>query len=394
MNAIEDKESNITSSSRLLSIDFMRGLVMVIMALDHIRDYIFLGSIDPLNMAESHPTLYFTRWITHLCAPVFVILAGVSVGIMSQTRDKKYLTRFLLTRGLWLILIELTVVSFGWNMKLGDSFFIGLQVIWALGFSMLCLAAFIWLPRSIIWLVTLSIIFGHNAFDGSLPTNNFNQSMPFWWGIHVTGFTSIFGVKLALLYPIIPWIGVMALGYLIAPIYQYEQTKRQSIMLKVGLACIVGFFILRIPNIYGNPTEWISQSSTWLDIFAIMNVEKYPPSLQYLLITLGISTIILALAENWKSQFVQWMVTFGRVPFFYYIIHLYLIHLIAMIIAQIQGFGWQTALSGFWTYPKEFGLSLWLTYLVWVAVIVILYPVCRWFMRIKSEKNDWWLKYL
>jgi len=384
--------------SRLMSIDFMRGLVMVIMALDHVRDFVFIGHFDPLDLTKTDSVLYFTRWITHLCAPTFMILAGVSAGLMASKLSKTELSKFLIVRGLWLVFIEMTVVSAAWNMAIfSPQFFSSLQVIWALGMSMIALSMLIWLPRKLLILTALVIIFGHNAFDGTLALNNWNnpaEPMPLWWSIHVSGFSQIFGFTVAIAYPLFPWIGVMALGYVITPVFKVEPELRKKILLWGGVSCLVLFFVLRIPNLYGDLNPWVQQESLWFNFLAIMNVQKYPPSLFFLLATLGISSIIIAYAENWQSRFSRWMVTFGKVPFFFYIIHLYLIHLVAIAIGAWQGNDLLVILNGYWTYPATHGINLFATYLVWLVVVIALYFPCRAFMNLKLKRNDWWLKYL
>ena len=317
---------------------------------------------------------------------------------MANWLSKIELSKFLIIRGVWLVFIELTVVSVAWDMViLSPQFFSTLQVIWALGMSMIVLSALIWLPRNLLTLVALVIIFGHNAFDGMLPLNNWSnpaESMPFWWSIHVTGFTQMFGFTVGLAYPLIPWIGVMALGYVITPIFTFKPDVRRRVLFWSGIGCLVLFFVLRVPNLYGDLKPWMLQENYWLDFLAIMNVEKYPPSLAYLLATLGISSIIIALAENWQSRFTQWMITFGKVPFFFYIVHLYFIHLIALAIGAWQGNNLMLILGGYWMYPASHGVNLFVTYLIWLAVVIALYFPCRSFMQLKMKRTDWWLKYL
>ena len=384
--------------ARLQSIDFMRGLVIVIMALDHVRDYVHASVIDPLNLDSTTTPLYLTRWITHLCAPVFVLLAGVSAGLISRKKTKQQLARFLVTRGVWLVFIELTVVSFAWDMNwFSPNFLVGLQVIWALGMSMIALAALIWLPKHSILLIALLMIFGHNAFDGTLPTNNWtppNAPMPIWWSLHVVGMIEVFGVSMYMAYPLIPWIGVMALGYVIAPVFQLEVKQRKRLLLAFGLSCIASFAILRGFNLYGNPTEWSMQSSSFSSFLAMLNVEKYPPSLTYLLVTLGVSSLIMYFAETSQSKFHHWMVNFGKVPFFFYVVHLYVIHLVAIAIGVFQGSDLSVITGPFWLYPASHGVNLFLTYIIWLAIVVLLYFPCRKFVQIKSSHHQWWLKYL
>lgn len=385
-------------TARLQSIDFMRGLVIVIMALDHVRDYVHASTIDPMNLEETNLWLFLTRWITHLCAPVFVILAGVSAGLLAKKLTKFELTQFLLTRGVWLIFIELTLVSVAWDFNfLAPDFFLGFQVIWALGVSMIALAGLIWLPRPSILVIALLLIFGHNAFDGLLPTNNWspeNSPMPFWWSVHVTGFVEIFGIQMFVAYPIVPWVGVMALGYFFASIFELEAEHRKRVLLRFGISSLILFVILRGFNIYGDPSPWEAQENIISTLQAILNVEKYPPSLSYLLATLGVSALIMYLAEHGRSTFHDWMVNFGKVPFFFYVVHLYFIHLIALGIAIVQGSDLGIISRGFYRFPETHGVNLAGTYLIWIGVVVVLYFPCKKFVRVKSTNKSWWLKYL
>ncbi|WP_448564892.1 DUF1624 domain-containing protein [Thalassotalea ganghwensis] len=393
-----DPHENQGYITRLQSIDFMRGLVIVIMALDHVRDYVHASTINPLDLDSTTVPLYLTRWITHLCAPVFVLLAGVSAGLIARKKSKQQLARFLVTRGIWLVFIELTVVSFAWDMNwFSPNFQVGLQVIWALGMSMIALAALIWLPKPLILLIALALIFGHNAFDGTLPTNNWmppNSPMPFWWSIHVSGNVEIFGLTIYMAYPLIPWVGVMALGYMIAPIFELDVSQRKRILMAFALSCIAAFAILRGFNIYGNPTQWSAQANSLLSLLAMLNVEKYPPSLAYLLATLGISSLIMYFAESSQSKFHHWMVNFGKVPFFFYVVHLYVIHLVAIVIGKFQGSDLSVITGPFWLYPDTHGVNLFFTYVIWLAIVILLYFPCRQFVLIKSTNKKWWLKYL
>lgn len=392
------ENKNNSYQSRLQSIDFMRGLVMVIMALDHVRDYVYIDHFDPLDLTQTNGYLYFTRWITHLCAPTFMILAGISAGLMSTKMTKIELSKFLFIRGLWLVFIEFTVVSAAWNFQVwSPNFFPGLQVIWALGVSMVGLSVLIWLPYKLLLLTAIVIIFGHNTLDGTLPINNWqtpSEPMPFWWSVHVTGFSQIFGSTVAVAYPIFPWVGVMALGYVGAPIFKMPPQQRKKILVMGGITSIVLFTVLRIPNIYGDISPWLQQESVWLNLLAILNVQKYPPSLSFLLITLGISSLIIAYAEHLKSRFTNWVVTFGKVPFFFYIVHLYIIHAIALVIASWQGTDITLILQGYWMFPATHGVNLFFTYLIWLTIVVVLYFPCKKFMHLKMRRKDWWLKYL
>ncbi|NVJ99606.1 MAG: DUF1624 domain-containing protein [Alphaproteobacteria bacterium] len=380
---------------RLDSIDFLRGLVMVIMALDHVRDFFTDVRFDPADLSQTDSALFLTRWITHFCAPIFVLLSGLSIGLMAKRLPRVDLCRFLLTRGLWLIFVEVVLVSFGWQFNFGPGFMIALQVIWVIGFSMLVMAALVWLPFWAIVGFGVLVVFGHNLLDyGLLPPKDWTSASPFWTIIHNQGYTLDFGVPTLMLYPILPWIGVMPLGYGLAYLYQMSAGRRQALLLRTGLSMIAGFILLRLLNGYGNPSPWSSQDSMLFTVWSFLNTSKYPPSLSFLLMTLGPGLMILALAEKWQGRFVGWMVTLGRVPFFYYLAHIYLVHSLALIAAEIQGISWQSIATGFWQLPKGYGFSIEIVWLVWIAVVVALYPACKWFAGFKARRKDWWLSYL
>lgn len=381
-------------SYRLKSIDFLRGLIMVIMALDHVRDFITGIPFDPLDLSNTDNAFFATRWITHFCAPLFVLLAGVSVGLMAERKNKKEIAKFLLSRGLWLIFIEVTVVSFAWYFTF-EGFGPFLQVIFVIGLSMLILAALIWLPGVAILIISILIITGHNLLDyGIFPAETFSKPVPFWHMLHVRGFTRDLGLPSLMMYPILPWIAVMPLGYLLAKLYTKEAAARQRSLLYIGLGAIALFILLRAINIYGDPQPWSVQNTTVFTIWSFINTQKYPPSLLFLLMTLGPGLIVLSFAERWKGRFFEWMVIFGRVPFFYYVIHLYLIHLLTLAAAELQGLGWHAGAVPIWRFPATYGYDLWVSWVVWVAVVAALYPACRWFANIKATRNNWWLKYL
>lgn len=380
---------------RLSSIDFLRGLVMVIMALDHVRDYFWDVRFDPLDLEQTNGALFMTRWITHFCAPIFVLLAGLSAGMMAGRRTTAELSRFLLTRGIWLIFIEFTVITFGWTFQSITTFTI-LQVIWAIGVSLVVMSALVWTPRWFIVSFALIVVFGHNLLDFGLfpapvPLNTFG---PFWHALHNVVFTLDLGVPTIVAYPIIPWIGVMPLGYILAGIYKMEATKRQQLLVRIGFSAIILFVLLRVINIYGEPNLMVAQKDMLWNFFAFINVTKYPPSLLYLLITLGPGLIVLSYAEKWRGRFVNWMVVFGQVPFFYYVIHIYVIHLAALAAAEYQGIGWRALMQDSFSYPPEYGFSLPVVWMVWFILVVALYPICKWFADIKKRKKYWWLSYL
>lgn len=383
-----------TRAHRHTSIDFLRGLVMVIMALDHVRDFFTEVRFDPADLSQTDSALFLTRWITHFCAPVFVLLAGVSAGMMATRKSKPELSRFLLSRGLWLIFIEITVVAFAWQFTVPWAF--PLQVIWVIGISMIALAGIIWLPTWAILTFGAIVVLGHNLLDyGLFPMTDFTRPVPFWRIIHASGFTLDLGIPTLMLYPIIPWVGLMPLGYLLAKLYLHMETEaRQKWLIRGGLAIIALFVALRAIGLYGDPQPWSEQKDGLFTLWSFLNTLKYPPSLLFLMMTLGPGLLLLGLAERWRGRLYDVFVTFGRVPFFYYILHLYLIHLIALVAAEMQGIGWQALLTPFWQLPQGYGFPLWVAWLVWVGVVVALYPLCRWFAGLKARRKDWWLSYL
>jgi uncharacterized membrane protein len=393
---------NTLTTNRIKSIDLLRGLIMIIMALDHVRDYFHADAFvyDPLDLEKTTVTLYFTRWITHLCAPIFVLLAGTSAFISGQRKTTKELAVFLVKRGIWLVILEETIVNFGWFFNIGFSFFI-FGVIWVLGLSMICLAWLIFLPRKIIFAIGLIMVFGHNLLDPiHFPGND---KMSFFWGIlHEQKIFSHGRIHIAEFYHLIPWAGVMALGYCLGGIFAkgFDPLKRKRILLQLGTVSLVLFIIIRSINVYGNLYPWTKQSTPVLTFLSFIKISKYPPSLDYLLVTEGFAFIFLALTENISNRLTKIISVYGRVPMFYYIIHIYLIHLTALVAATLLGYRW-TDMTSFYTWIdympnlQGYGFSLPVVYLIWLAIIVILYPLCKSYDRFKaSHREKWWLSYL
>ncbi len=391
-------------SKRVESIDVLRGLAMILMALDHVRDYTNFGYlyIDPTNIDTTTPGLFFTRWITHFCAPVFVFLAGTSAFLYgSQKQSKKVLSKFLFTRGLWLIFIELTVVNLAWtfDIRLGLHIF---QVIWAIGICMVFLSALIYLHKQLLIIIGLLILLGHNLLDGITAQGNDLASV-LWYMTHQQGaaFYNNGETMLFIAYPFLPWLGIMILGYCFGTLYHkdFNATIRRKWLLGMGIAAIAVFIALRFTNSYGNLTPWTKEDSFIYTLMSFINTTKYPPSLLYALMTLGPAMILLYLIDSVKNMWTRILVVIGRVPFFYYIIHLYLIHFIGIIGLLILGEDWKELIlttSRFTSgYLATKGYDLWVTYVVWVIVVVLLYPICRKYMIYKLENKDkWWLSYL
>ncbi|MFN0156727.1 MAG: DUF1624 domain-containing protein [Bacteroidota bacterium] len=383
-------------SHRLDSVDMLRGIVMVIMALDHVRDFFTNVRFYPLDLTQTWPALYMTRWITHFCAPTFVFLAGTGAFLAgTRGKSKPELAKFLLTRGIWLIIVEHTIVRFGWVFNFDYSFMVG-QVIWAIGWSMVCLAGLVFLPVGVITAVGIAIVALHNALDGLQP-EQFGNFAWLWMILHEGGFVEITsGMGMEAAYPLIPWIGVMAAGYGFGAIMQLEEKQRRKTLLRLGLGLALGFIVLRWLNVYGDPNLWTSQRDLLFTIFSFIDTVKYPPSLLYLMMTLGPAIASLALLERVKGRVAEFFIVFGRVPFFYYVLHLPLIHGLAYIAAMITDHdpSFMTANVPPWEWPGEYGFDLPVVYLVWVAVILMLYPACRWYAGLKRRNKSPLLSYL
>lgn len=371
---------------------------MVLMALDHTRDYFHAPAFlyDPADPLQTSIPIYFTRWITHICAPVFCFLAGISVFFVSLKRTRAELSGFLIKRGLWLVFIELTIVNFAWYFDIRFST-PGLLVIWVLGISMIILSALIYFPRNVILVLSCAVIVGHNLLDNV----HFEGSI-FWAILHeFATFNFSNDIAFYAYYPIIPWFAVMSLGYCFGSFYDrsFDVKRRRLIFNSIGISFIVLFFMVRGINNYGNLQPWVQFESFSQTVMSFMNPAKYPPSLSYLLMTIGPALILLANVEAIKGRVVRFFQVFGRVPFFYYILHLYLIHLLALLAAEVTGFGWELMILSDWVTEiellKGYGFNLIVVYSVWVLVIVLIYPLCKKFDSYKlSHKEQWWLSYL
>jgi len=387
-----------STSPRIESIDLLRGIVMVVMALDHVRDY-FHYSVhfyEPTDINKTTLAIFFTRWITHFCAPSFSFLAGTSAFFISRKKTAKQLSAFLLKRGLWLMALDATVITFAWLFDF-QFHIILLITIWSLGASMVFLSGLVFLPSWAIAAIGLIIVSGHNAFDNL----HFNGN-PLWAFLHDGGAFQVGHSIIMFGYPVLPWAGVMALGYSFGVFYTttYDASKRRRTLNVIGLLCIALFAIFIALNSYGNPRPWVYADTPVKTFMSMMNPEKYPPSLWFVLMTLGPSILFLANAEKLSGRIVSVFSTIGRVPFFYYILHLFLIHALAMLAAQLTGFHWSSMiLTDNWVGETKqlqgYGFSLSVVYLVWVAVVVMLYPFCVWYDRYKTNHKDkWWLGYL
>ena len=382
--------------NRIKSIDILRGIVMIIMALDHSRDFFSLATFGPEDLTQASSALFLTRWITHFCAPVFVLLAGTSAFLYGEkVGDKGKLSRFLLTRGFWLIFVELVIVNLVWKFSFA---FIFMQVIWAIGWCMIALAGLIWLPRAAIAAIALVMIFGHNLLDGITATS-FGDFGWLWGVLHQANYWIPMlqkGFGLYIMYPLIPWIGVMALGYVLGDVFLRPDAVRRKQLLSVGGAFVFLFVILRLLNFYGDPSPWAPQEKSALfTFFSFLNTSKYPPSLLFLCMTLGPALLFLPALEKVKGKIADMIIVFGRVPFFYYILHLLVLHLLSKVWSGIT-YGrfdtWQFSSPQNW--PEGYQPELYMTYIGWLVAMVPMYFLCKWFMGVKKRNKAWWMSYL
>jgi len=377
---------------RIESIDVLRGIIMVIMALDHTRDFLTNQKFNPTDLTKASTVLFLTRFITHYCAPGFAFLAGTGAFLyQSNGKTKGQLSRFLITRGLWLILLELTLVNWAVSISFtGPSFnfnygFVMLLVFWVLGIGMILLAALIYLPVRVIAILGLILIFGHNALDNIDPKNLGNIGGTIWQFLHVQSIVTYAGGSRSIfvVYPIIPWAGVMAVGYSFGELFKLERDKRKRILTIIGWSAIALFIIIRLFNIYGDPNHWVSQGTWYRTVLSFINAQKQPPSLDFLLITLGPAILALAYLEGIKNKVTDIFRVYGRVPLFYFLLHLYLLQFLAFIIYHITKLVHIT-----------YGFGLPVIYAVWLLAVIILYFPCRWYMKYKSTHKQWWLGYL
>jgi uncharacterized membrane protein len=369
---------------------------MVLMALDHVRYFLMDVRVNPTDAATTTVPLFFTRWITHLCAPVFMVLAGVGARLsLGRGRDPGSLSRFLLTRGLWLVLLELTVARAAWQFNFDYGYSAAL-VLWALGWCMVALAAVVHLPDRWILLVGGAMVLLHNLADGVAAPGLGNLGW-LWTILHEPGTITLgSGAGLFVLYPLVPWIGVMALGYAAGPIFTTEPALRDRTCVRLGLGLLAAFLILRWVNRYGDPSPWSVQSSLTRTVLAFLDTTKYPPSLLYLLMTLGPAVMFVPLFDRLQGRFADLLRVLGQVPLFFWLLHVPLIHGVAVALSLVR-YGTVTP----WLVrnppvdqPPDYGYGLPVVYFVTLAVVAVLYPVCRWFAAVKKRRRSVWLSYL
>jgi uncharacterized membrane protein len=386
---------------RIFSIDALRGLIMIIMALDHTREFVNASALvfNPEDLTKTSYAFFFTRWITHFCAPVFAFTAGMGAFLrLERGGTKRDLSKFLWTRGLWLVLLELTAVRFVFFFNLGGGNPVFLLVFWMLGIGMIVLAAMIHLPFRVLAGVAIAMIGLHNLLDKITPAK-FGAYGWVWNVLHQPGLIYPDPVVIAG-YPLIPWIGVMAAGYCFARIYRLPDERRRRVLITTGVAITAAFVLLRWANVYGDLRPWAAQPRPGFTLLSFLAANKYPPSLLFLMMTMGPAIFFLGVFDRVRLSASNPLIVFGRTPQFYFIVHLLVIHLFAVGMGYLkygaQPFLWlpSPGIGGSAAYPPAYGWSLPVTYVVWLAVVVSMYPLCRWLANLKATRRAWWLSYL
>jgi uncharacterized membrane protein len=394
-------EPGTAARHRVVAVDALRGFVMVIMALDHVREFFHAAALQfqPEDVTRTTAAIFFTRWITHICAPTFMFTAGIGAYFwLGQGRSRGELSKFLAKRGLWLILLELTVLRLAFNFSLTEGPVI-LTILWALGASMVVLALLIHLPARTLAIVSILVIALHNLAD-PISAAKLGQAGWIWRILHQQGPLPIPGVVVIVAYPLMPWFAVMAAGFSFGPVLEMEPARRQAWLVRIGLGLIAAFLVIRSINIYGDPQRWSPQLSGGT-VLSFLRCIKYPPSLDFLLMTLGPALLILAYLYRNPVTRRNPLAVIGRVPLFYFLGHLYLLHALAVVFAWLR-FGTGSFLfhplpptgGPFAPYPPNYGYPLWAVYCVWILVVVLMYPLCLRFGRIKDTRRSAWLSYL
>jgi uncharacterized membrane protein len=396
---------NVPTGARLTSIDALRGVVMIIMALDHTRDFFHVGamSFQPDDLARTTPALFFTRWVTHICAPTFVFLAGLGAfWRLDRGGRPSELSRFLLTRGVWLILLETTVMRLAMNFTFDLRYPVLLLILWALGCSMVALSALIHLPRRLLLALSLTVLLLHNALDGIRPAQ-FGDLAGVWTALHQPGVVILRGIVFVIGYPILPWIALMAVGFCAGPLLHLSPGRRRRIVFVTGAAVVVAFFIIRGINLYGDPSPWSQQADAMTTMLSFLRTTKYPPSLIFLLMALGPSLLLLGYFDVRRLRDDHPLLVVGRVPLFYYVLHFCMLHVLSStmtwwqygnaslryLMVPLPSMGGPREL-----FPEGFGYPLWVVYVVWIGLVLAIYPLCRWFDGYKRRHRSWWLGYV
>lgn len=378
-------------SQRFHSVDVIRGLAIVLMALDHIRDYWAPTAFSELDVSQTSPAWFITRWITHFCAPAFILLSGVSARLqLARNGDKPALSRYLLQRGLWLVLLEATIVNISWKFALPADY-LWLQVIWVIGLSMIFCAGAIWLPRSLIVTCAVTMIAGHDLLNGVQPAADWSW---FWHILHERGGFQVLDsdYEIFIAYPLLPWPGVMLLGYLLGDLYTQQHPSRVRELALLGGTALCAFVVLRAWAHYGDPAPFEPQATALLSTMSFLNVSKYPASLQFLCVTLGMCLLLLAIAERYKSFGTEALAVFGRVPLFFYLLHIPLINLSSQLWTTARyGEAVNMLTTGPDGWPPGYEPALWRAYLVWAVFLIVMYFACLNYWNLRSAPRHRWL---
>ena len=378
---------------------------MILMAIDHIRDYVARSAMEfsPTDLSRTTAAIFLTRWMTHFCAPVFILTAGLGAffWVRRGHHSKRELSRFLMVRGVWLIFLELTILRLvmfsqvSWHGNI-----VILLILWAIGLSMIALAGLIYLPTRLLAGLSISLIAFHNLLD-NVPSERFGRLAWLWDILHQQGLFTSRGINFLTAYPVLPWIGVMAAGYCLGGVFEWDAARRQRFLFRLGLVLTAAFCVLRGINSYGDPVPWGHQPSAGFTVLSFLNTTKYPPSLDFLLMTIGPALVAMAWLEKWTLSSTNPLIVFGRVPFFYYVAHLAVAHGIAIVLNAVR-YGLTPFLfiappsmgGARELFPAVYGFPLWTVYAIWLVVLMLLYPACLWFSRLKQRRRDWWLSFL
>ena len=401
-SGVSQPEQPRVPGARLDSVDALRGSVMILMALDHVRDFIHrdaLAGEQPTILFTTTLPVFMTRWVTHVCAPVFMFTAGIGAYFyLRNGRTRAQLSQFLVTRGLWLIVLELTVMRFAYNFNLGQSYPWLLLILWILGLCMIALAALVWLPLRVLAGVSVATIVLQPLVAGAISSEP--PTGPSWQLLFQAGFFPAGGTFVATPYPLVPWFAVMALGFCCGEILEWPGHERRRVMWRLGVGMSAAFVLLRALNVYGDPSPWETQFNPVMTVLSFLNTSKYPPSLLFLLMTLGPALIALSVFDRTTFRRTNPLIVFGRVPLFYFVLHFVAAHLASFALAVLT---YGTAAFSFMlqpvpsmgtdpvAFPQDFGWPLWVAYAVWIAIVAGLYPLCRWFAAVKERRRDWWL---
>jgi uncharacterized membrane protein len=396
---IPSKVVAVARRARIESVDVVRGLIIIVMALDHVHDFFGDLAAAPTNLNRTTVALFFTRWITHFCAPVFFLLTGTGASLLGDRVSKRKLARFLVTRGLWLIFLELVVMRFALQFNV-DYHVTIITVLWALGWAMIVLSALIWLPRWAIAAFGIVLVAGHNLLD-NIDAASFGAWAPLWRFLHELGPVYSDGHHLVFIsYVLIPWVGVTALGYVLGGIYRWDADRRRKTLLWLGIAITAGFVLLRYTDLYGDELPWRVHPTALWTLMSFIDTSKYPPSLLFLMMTLGPALLLLRMFDNGVPAFFKPALIIGQVPLLFYVVHFYLIHLLAVAASwlrygRIDEMFQSPDIAHFpFTQPPGWDVGLPIIYAIWIAVVVALYPLCRWYANLRRRSGAWWLSYL